>query len=644
LWKDGGPVIGIQIENEYRAKGPGKGDEHIRTLKSMAVSDGLDVPLYTVTGWDAAAIPLDQALPVFGGYPDAPWGGSATRLPPNEVYAFRFDNRAAGNMGAIGGSGQNAASGYRGTPFLTAEVGDGIEDTYFRRPVVSADDIAAMVPVMLGSGANLLGYYMFHGGRNPAGGPITLQESQRTGYPTDVPVESYDFQAPLGEFGQERGSLRKLKLLHYFLNDFGAILAPMAVRAPDKVPASPADLSVARVAARTLGDAGFIFLNNYVRGGRMPDRPGFQIELKLPSGAVRIPESPIDLPSGAYGIWPVNLELPGATVRYSTAQLFKRVQAGDAAYYFFFAIPGVAPEFALDARARVTGSTGPVSVLHEQKGLRLRMNASACAEIRLAGNVHLVLLPESRAEDVWRVDDASRLLATRADAFSEGNTWTLESEGQPEFEFAVFGAGTPVANSGVPLQKAASDGIFQHYKASLPEVKLQPRVTKLQEAAPRPPWKFGAAFDWRPKPIPMAPDDAEWAGAARWRIDLPPIPPAAAISDAFLKIVYQGDVARLYRGPVLLDDDFWNGVPWTIGLREVDDADVHAAGVHAADQDWRSPKSELELRILPLPRHYPMYLEQADKLRFNTSGVAASLTEVQVVVQYRLVLQSPPPQ
>jgi len=29
LWKDGGPVIGIQIENEYRDKGAEKGDEHI---------------------------------------------------------------------------------------------------------------------------------------------------------------------------------------------------------------------------------------------------------------------------------------------------------------------------------------------------------------------------------------------------------------------------------------------------------------------------------------------------------------------------------------------------------------------------------------------------------------------------------------
>ncbi len=67
----------------------------------------------------------------------------------------------------------------------------------------------------------------------------------------------------------------------------------------------------------------------------MPDRPGFQVELKLPSGLVRIPDEPIGLPSGAYGIWPVNLELGGTTLRYSTAQLFKRVRVGEKVYYFF---------------------------------------------------------------------------------------------------------------------------------------------------------------------------------------------------------------------------------------------------------------------------------------------------------------------
>ena len=64
------------------------------------------------------------------------------------------------------------------------------------------------MPTMLGSGVNLYGTYMFQGGENPDGKLSTLEESQETGYPNDLPIKSYDFQAPLGEFGQERESFR----------------------------------------------------------------------------------------------------------------------------------------------------------------------------------------------------------------------------------------------------------------------------------------------------------------------------------------------------------------------------------------------------------------------------------------------------
>ena len=104
LWKDGGPVIGVQLENEYAGRGPKRGEEYILALKALAISSGLDVPLYTVTGWDNAVVPKGQVLPVFGGYPDAPWDGSRGKLPPSEVYLFRFRNRVSGNMGAIGRS------------------------------------------------------------------------------------------------------------------------------------------------------------------------------------------------------------------------------------------------------------------------------------------------------------------------------------------------------------------------------------------------------------------------------------------------------------------------------------------------------------------------------------------------------------
>ncbi|MGA7858024.1 MAG: beta-galactosidase, partial [Terracidiphilus sp.] len=180
LWKDGGPVIGIQIENEYSLRGPGKGREHLATLKRMAIESGLDVPLYTVTGWDNAVVPADLFLPVYGGYPDAPWDGSTSVLPPSEVYSFRFGSRVTGDMGAhADGNVPNAERDAKlrsEVPFLTAEVGGGMQDTYHRRPALAADDIEAMIPVMIGSGANLLGCYMYQGGENPDGKLTTLQE------------------------------------------------------------------------------------------------------------------------------------------------------------------------------------------------------------------------------------------------------------------------------------------------------------------------------------------------------------------------------------------------------------------------------------------------------------------------------------
>src|ERR1700723_1518141 len=119
----------------------------------MAQVDGMRVPFFTVTGWDGAAIPTGAVLPVYGGSPDAPWDATIKKLPASEVYAFRFGSRVTGDMGAQNGAAPtgNAANFTRDTPFITAEMGGGMQITYHRRPVVSADDIAAMPPVMLGS-------------------------------------------------------------------------------------------------------------------------------------------------------------------------------------------------------------------------------------------------------------------------------------------------------------------------------------------------------------------------------------------------------------------------------------------------------------------------------------------------------------
>ena len=52
----------------------------------------------------------------------------------------------------------------------------------------------------LGSGSNGIGYYMYHGGSTPKqkGGVGSFMDE-----PMGMPKVSYDFQAPLGEFGLE---------------------------------------------------------------------------------------------------------------------------------------------------------------------------------------------------------------------------------------------------------------------------------------------------------------------------------------------------------------------------------------------------------------------------------------------------------
>ena len=86
-----------------------------------------------------------------------------------------------------------------------------------------------MLPVQIGSGVNLLGYYMFHGGRNPVGvGGTGLEESSLSGGYNDTPRINYDFQAPLGPDGQQREVLTKLRPYHYFLREHAARLATMS--------------------------------------------------------------------------------------------------------------------------------------------------------------------------------------------------------------------------------------------------------------------------------------------------------------------------------------------------------------------------------------------------------------------------------
>jgi len=94
------------------------------------------------------------------------------------------------------------------------------------------------------------------------------------------------------------------------------------------------------------------------------------------------------------------------------------------------------------------------------------------------------------------------------------------------------------------------------------------------------------------------------------------------LSNIFLAIDYAGDVARLYSGDELLDDDFFTGTPWRVGLRRMSSA---------------LARGPLELRVLPLRSDAPIFL-QGVRPRFSASGQVSQVRAITVLPEYELVI------
>jgi len=330
LYKDGGNIIGVQIENELVDNAP-----HLKALKELAVGIGFDVPIYTVTGWNnkaGAEIPIEEVVPVFGGYVVLPWEPHTNKLPPSIHYFFnRMRNDTAIGTDLIPHTEENGWQlPYEMYPFTTCELGGGIQVTHHRRPIISGMDIYALSLVKLGCGNNLLGYYMYHGGTNKLGKLSTFNESKATGYPNDYPMLSYDFQAPVSEYGEIREQYRLLNLLHLFVNDFGEMLAPMeAVDAEGTV--AREDISSLRYGMRTDGERGYVFINHYQRLYPLEEVKDVEID----TGNVVFPK--FDVCGDVSFFFPYNMPLGGNVLAYATAQPLCRM--GNS--YFFVAIDGI---------------------------------------------------------------------------------------------------------------------------------------------------------------------------------------------------------------------------------------------------------------------------------------------------------------
>ena len=379
FYKDGGNIIAVQIENEFVDNA-----EHLAKLKEIAVECGFIAPIYTVTGWNSASgakIPVDEVVPVFGGYCEAPWENHMNRLLPSPHYFFnRMRNDSAIGTDLIAKTQSDGWQlPYERYPFATCELGGGIEVTHHRRPIIKPMDIYAVSLVKLGDGNNLVGYYMYHGGTNKIGELSTFNETKATGYPNDYPILSYDFQAPLSEYGEVREQYGLLNMLHMFVNDFGEEFAPMiAVDSANSVAAD--DTNSLRYGMRTNGKSGFVFVNHYQRLTELAD-----IENAVIS-AENVEFPPIDVKGEVSFFMPFNMKMGDSVLEYATAQPLCKCDDT----YFFAEIPNIKAEYKFSK-----GSANIVTVPFENAKYMRKLNGTVyigggCNLYEENGQIHSV--------------------------------------------------------------------------------------------------------------------------------------------------------------------------------------------------------------------------------------------------------------
>lgn len=602
LWKDGGPVIGVQHDNE-RNDVP-----YLLALKELARSEGVDVPLYTMTGWNRVNIPPSELLPLFGAYSIAFWYPHSNM---NFRKSFFFtDIRDDGDMGAqFVNKHPHRSENILRYPYVCCEIGGGMPSSYTKRIKVEPDEIASMALVRLGCGSNMPGYYMYHGGINPDGDTWLNEE-----HPNPMPIKDYDFQAPIGTFGQIRDQYHLLRMQHLFIKDFGSKLARMPLYLPDDRPSGLDDIDTIRWSIRSDGHSGFVFFNNYQPVIPLSDKRDVQFEVKTKDDMLKFPLTPIKIPKGCYGILPFRMDCDNVMLEYATAQPICRVMSDEGTpVYFFTALEEITPELAFRKSENKIksdgGNTKEISDLICISDIECGTKTVVSVKRPDKGKVDFIVLTPVQARQLWRLTFAERdrVLLSEANLLRDNKDIRLQSHDSDAMQLAMFPAVENIT-AGSKMIKGSQDGIFRQYALKLPSELSGIEVAAIKEQ------------DAGPKALELkGTEEAVWQEAAVWKLD---IPADVSHDHLILNINYFGDAARIYVGDELFNDNYFNGDPFALGL-------------------WRIRREkwpDIRLKVLPYSNALMSRLPESAKQIIIKAKEDNTLNDirVEVVPQYEL--------
>ncbi len=614
-FKDGGPVIGIQIENEYQhsaapwgityegaereytaARSDRKiiqtgvgtnemgndyaeyGQKHMQILKKMATDAGMDVPIYTATGWGYASIVRNGSIPVMAGYAYPFW---VTGSKPSPFYLYKniHQNPDYSPVSYV-------PEDY---PSLAAELGTGISVIYSRRPRVPGESFLPMMIRTVGSGTNGLGYYMYHGGTTPSDGFLMYSEG------FGLNLKSYDYQAPIGEFGNPGTGFYHLKLINSFLRHYGSKLAPLIPVIPETNSGmTPGDTSTLRYAVRSDGTKGFLFMHNFQDHISTPDLQNLQVKIVTREGIVSFPEQgTFTLKSGTSAIFPFNMELGNIKLKYATVQPLCTFSNSGTKYTVFFSIDGIIPEFVLKKMVKVntigakTFKRGESTVVIGNTGSSFEWTAD---------DSHFLVIPFKDALNAYLVGKAGTqsLVITDALVLENGPKLELIVQGKESWKLRVYPQAQKIVSADLkiltekPQLKCFSSCLLNLNKV-IPDINLTQY------------------------------DDRHFVLDAR-DFDF------SLVHDVFVQFDYRGDRAVCMLEGELATDNLYTSKPWQIGLKRY---------------ATQLKNNEMYFYFLPM-RHDAPYLEYLDKEvipDFSNTGEFLEINNPAIIPEYKVRLE-----
>lgn len=367
----GGPVILVQIENEYDYWDlPNENKlKYMTVLVKSTWKAGIDVPL--ITNWCRQA--HENSDPVMAQIMDTCDFYPRWNIDPETVPALaKLRKQEPASPVSIGELQGGWFSEFGGLLSVDQEG-------------VGADQFNALTKTVIENATTFMSIYMGHGGTNFdwAGRGLTT---------------TYDYAAPLREPGGLWDKYYAAHRVGAFLDKFGSLVA----RAEAVPGAAASDNHEVSASLRANGKSGILFVRNHANSPQ-----GFRLQLNLPGQSTQIPaQDRLTISRRGMKLLAVNLKLSTETIHYCTAEILTYGDLTGHPYFVIYDEPDSLVEVAFHA-AHPPQTDGELLYQHydavtQRAIIGFRME-SAQKHLRINSHLRIVALPIALAERTWPV-------------------------------------------------------------------------------------------------------------------------------------------------------------------------------------------------------------------------------------------------